>query len=67
MSVALSACSLCINRRLYHIACIRVVTTSKADRRRAIVVDLAIGLGIPILVMILRMFIYFLASIHTFS
>jgi hypothetical protein len=56
VSVAVSAASLCINRRLYRIACIRVVTTTKADKRRAMLVDLAIGLGIPVLVMILRMF-----------
>ena len=56
--MAVSAASLCINRRLYHIACIRVVTPTKADRRRAIMVDLAIGLGIPVLVMILRMFLF---------
>jgi len=55
VSVAISAASLCINRRLYRIACIRVVTTTKADKRRAILVDLAIGLGIPVLVMVLCM------------
>ena len=58
MTVAISAASLCINRRLYHIACIRVVTATKSDRRRAVLVDLAIGVGIPVLVMILRMFPY---------
>ena len=56
--MATPAASLCINRRLYHIASIRVVSATKADRRRAIMVDLAIGLGIPVLVMILRMFLY---------
>ena len=66
MSVALSACSLCINRRLYFIARIGEVTTTKKDKRRAVRVDLAIGIGIPVLVMVLRMFLYFLASIHFF-
>jgi pheromone a factor receptor len=58
--VAIPAASLCINRRLYHIACIRVVTATKSDRLRAVMVDLAIGLGIPVLVMILRMFFPYL-------
>jgi mannose/fructose/N-acetylgalactosamine-specific phosphotransferase system component IIC len=67
IGVAISASSLCINRRLYHIASIRVVTTTKADRRRAIMVDLAIGLGIPVLVMLLRMFLYLLRIHSHFS
>jgi hypothetical protein len=62
VSMAVSAASLCINRRLYRIACIRVVTTTKADKRRAILVNLAIELDIPVLVMILRMFFYFLVN-----
>lgn len=53
-SVALPAASLCINRRLYHISTANTVTTTRAERRRAIMVDLAIGLGIPILEMILQ-------------
>ncbi|KAJ3518134.1 hypothetical protein NLJ89_g68 [Agrocybe chaxingu] len=44
VSVAIPAASLCINRRLYCIAA----------KRRAIIIDLAIGLGIPIIVMILH-------------
>ena len=35
-----------------------MVTTTKADKRRAILVDLAIGVGVPVLVMILRMFFF---------
>ena len=62
LSTAIPAASLCINRRLYRIACIRVVTATKADKRRAIMVDLAIGVGLPVLVMILRMFLYFLCN-----
>jgi pheromone a factor receptor len=49
VQVAIPACSLCINRRLYHIASIRTVTVSRSEKRRAILVDLAIGLGIPLL------------------
>ncbi|TFK32933.1 pheromone A receptor-domain-containing protein [Crucibulum laeve] len=53
-TVAIPAASLCINRRLYHIASVRSVTITKAEKRRAIMVDLAIGLGLPILEMILQ-------------
>lgn len=65
MSVAIPAASLCINRRLYLIAT-RSYTSTKAEKQRAVLVDLAIGLGIPVLEMILRMFmsIYY---IHIFK
>lgn len=61
-STAIPAASLCINRRLYHIACVRVVSATKSDKRRAIMVDLAIGIGLPVLAMALRMsfYLYFL-------
>jgi pheromone a factor receptor len=52
--IAIPAASLCINRRLYHIASVRTVTNSKADKRRAVMVDLAIGLGIPVIYMALH-------------
>ncbi|KAF7312806.1 Pheromone B alpha 1 receptor [Mycena kentingensis (nom. inval.)] len=48
-NLAIPATSLCINRRLYQIACVRSVTRSKAEQRRAILIDLAIGLGLPVL------------------
>jgi pheromone a factor receptor len=54
LSVAIPAASLCINRRLYTIANIRSVTFTNDDRRRAILIDLAIGVGIPALVMVLQ-------------
>ncbi|THV00877.1 putative pheromone receptor [Dendrothele bispora CBS 962.96] len=53
-SVAIPAASLCINRRLYHISTANTVTITRAEKRRAIMVDLAIGVGIPILEMILQ-------------
>jgi len=52
--VALPAASLCINRRLYKIASVQTVTTPRAQRRREIMVDLAIGVGLPFLVMALH-------------
>ena len=53
-AVAIPAASLCINRRLYHIASVKSVTVTKAEKRRQIMVDLAIGLGLPVMEMILR-------------
>lgn len=57
MSVGIPAASLCINRRLYIIATIQSVTSSKRDKQRAVVTDLAIGLGIPFLQMILEIIV----------
>jgi len=54
LAVGIPAASLCINMRLYTIASIRSVTFTKDDRRRAILIDLAIGVGIPVLVMTLH-------------
>ena len=54
LNVALPACCLCINRRLYHIATANAVTVTRAEKRRAVLVDLAICIGIPALSMILR-------------
>ncbi|KAF7327402.1 Pheromone B alpha 1 receptor [Mycena kentingensis (nom. inval.)] len=48
-NLAIPATSLCINRRLYQIASVRTVTKSKAEKQRAIYIDLLIGLGLPVL------------------
>ncbi|KAF8468714.1 STE3-domain-containing protein [Russula ochroleuca] len=48
-NVAIPACSLCINRRLYKIAKAKAAMTTNADRRRAVIQDLLIGVGLPIL------------------
>ena len=47
------AASLCINRRLYKIATAKVVMATRSDNRRAVIIDLLIGIGIPILQMIM--------------
>ncbi|KZT28900.1 pheromone receptor Rcb3 B43 [Neolentinus lepideus HHB14362 ss-1] len=52
-SVAILAASLCINRRLYHISKVQAVIVTKQEKQRTVLVDLIIGLGIPILQMIL--------------
>ena len=54
LNVAIPACSLCINRRLYKIATMKLVMSTSSEKRRAVIYDLAIGIGIPILQMIAR-------------
>ena len=49
LSVAIPACSLCINRRLYKIATMKTVAFTSSEKRRAAFFDLLIGVGIPIL------------------
>ena len=52
LNVAVPAASLCINRRLYKIATIKSVTVTASEKRRAVMIDLLIGIGLPILQMI---------------
>ncbi|EGO28761.1 hypothetical protein SERLADRAFT_406185 [Serpula lacrymans var. lacrymans S7.9] len=52
--VGIPAASLCISRRLYKIAVIKTVSTTRQDKVRALVIDLCISIGIPVLVMILH-------------
>jgi pheromone a factor receptor len=49
LNAAIPACSLCINRRLYKIATTRAAVVTDTQRRRALIYDLLIGVGIPIL------------------
>lgn len=53
-NVAIPAASLCINRRLYKIATMKTVTVTASEKRRAVMIDLLIGVGLPILQMIFR-------------
>ncbi|RPD60895.1 STE3-domain-containing protein [Lentinus tigrinus ALCF2SS1-6] len=48
-SLGVCCASLVINRRLYHIANVSAVSITRADKRRNLLTDLAIGLGIPII------------------
>ncbi|KAH9987662.1 GPCR fungal pheromone mating factor [Russula compacta] len=50
--VAVWASSLCIVRRLYRIAAMKPLMDACAEKRRQVIIDLLIGLGIPILEMI---------------
>ncbi|KIM26532.1 hypothetical protein M408DRAFT_330503 [Serendipita vermifera MAFF 305830] len=54
LGVGLPCASLCIQRRLYTVSRVRSVSENPATRRRALIIDLLIGLGIPILVMVLH-------------
>ncbi|KAI0298959.1 pheromone A receptor-domain-containing protein [Multifurca ochricompacta] len=54
LAVGLPAALLVINRRLFKIASRTAAFSSRAERRRALFVDLAIGLGIPLLQMALQ-------------
>jgi pheromone a factor receptor len=49
LNTALPACTLCINRRLYKIATANAVMTTRSEKRRAIMHDLLICAGLPIL------------------
>ncbi len=53
LNVAAPACSLCINRQLYRVARMKTLGTTDAENRRIVIIDLLIGVGIPILQMIM--------------
>ncbi|GLB44318.1 putative pheromone [Lyophyllum shimeji] len=48
-SVGLPAASLCINKRLYHIASVQSVGVSRAEKRRAILIDTLICVLFPVI------------------
>jgi pheromone a factor receptor len=54
LNVAIPACSLCINHRLYKIATMKTVVFTSSEKRRVVIYDLLIGIGIPILQIIAR-------------
>jgi pheromone a factor receptor len=49
LNAAIPASSLCINRRLYKIITVQTSMVTRTEKRREVIVDLLIGLGIPIL------------------
>jgi len=57
MSVGILASLLVINRRLYKIATRSVTYLTAAEKRRDIFIDLAIGLGIPVLQMAMELIV----------
>lgn len=52
--VGIPAAGLCISRRLYKIAVIKSVAVTRGDKRRAVMVDLGITIGLPVMVMALH-------------
>ncbi|TDL19932.1 STE3-domain-containing protein [Rickenella mellea] len=52
-SVAIPACSLCIQRRLYYMTNTCGVTTSRREKTKNVCIDLAICLGFPLFIMAL--------------
>ena len=54
LTAAIPACTLCINRRLCMIATHQGGMVTHEEKRRGVIVDLLIGLGLPILPMAAR-------------
>ncbi|KAJ3719605.1 pheromone receptor [Lentinula guzmanii] len=55
--VGIPASTLCISRRLYRIISTQTVSVTRDDKRRAIYEDLAIAVGLPVLVLILHIIV----------
>ncbi|KAK7680870.1 hypothetical protein QCA50_016180 [Cerrena zonata] len=53
VSIGIPAASLCINRRLYKIARVSAVTISRAEKRRAVIIDTLICIVFPCICMAL--------------
>ena len=66
ISVAIPAIVLCINRRLYLLASPISIIPSHADKNRELIIDLVIGIGLPIIAMALclssNLFLYLFGS-----
>ncbi|KZP13965.1 STE3-like pheromone receptor [Athelia psychrophila] len=52
--IGIPASSLCISRRLYNIAAVQATSSSRQDKRRALIGDLCIAVGLPVVVMVLH-------------
>ncbi|KAL0571559.1 a-factor receptor, partial [Marasmius crinis-equi] len=57
-TVGIPAASLCISRRLYKITTIRSVSVTASDKRRAVLEDVGIALGLPVLILILHIIVH---------
>ena len=53
ISVAIPAIIICINRRLYLLASPTSIISSHAEMNRELIIDLVVGIGLPIVVMAL--------------
>jgi pheromone a factor receptor len=54
LNVGVPASALCIHRLLYRVARMKSAGTTDAENRRIVLIDLLIGVGIPVLQMIAR-------------
>lgn len=53
-SIGIPASALCISRRLYTIAVIKTASPTREDKLRAVIIDISISIGIPVIVMTLH-------------
>ncbi|KAF9025629.1 STE3-like pheromone receptor [Hymenopellis radicata] len=56
--IGIPASVLCISRRLHCITCLKTVSVTRRDKRRAVLIDLGIAIGIPILVLVLHTIVH---------
>ncbi|KAK7046047.1 a-factor receptor [Paramarasmius palmivorus] len=56
--IGIPASILCISRRLYRITSVQTASVTLADKRRAVIEDLAIAVGIPIVVLIMHIVVH---------
>ncbi|KAF8153841.1 pheromone A receptor-domain-containing protein [Crassisporium funariophilum] len=54
VSIGIPAATLCISRRLYYLTSCQTVSLTREDKRRMVMIDLAIAVGIPAIIMILH-------------
>ncbi|KAF8656121.1 hypothetical protein AX16_002759 [Volvariella volvacea WC 439] len=57
VSVGIPAAILCISRRMYKITTLQAAFLTRQDKRRMVLVDLCIALGLPILIMALHIIV----------
>ncbi|TDL24575.1 STE3-domain-containing protein [Rickenella mellea] len=63
VSVAIPACSLCIQISLYKITTTQTITTSKKDKRKRVFMDLLLCLGFPMFIMAM----YYIVQGHRYN
>ncbi|KAF8963261.1 STE3-like pheromone receptor [Flammula alnicola] len=54
VSVGIPAATLCISRRLYYLTACNTVSITREDKRRMVLIDLCIAVGMPAIIMILH-------------
>ncbi|TFK26911.1 STE3-like pheromone receptor [Coprinopsis marcescibilis] len=54
VSIGIPASILCISRRLYCIISVQTSSITRGDKRRMVIIDLCIAVGLPVIIMILH-------------